>query len=193
MNTALRQPDAGHGPPDHFDPRSIVRPDPALMTYYLWVAILSVLGFPFVLVASYIRYRTLRYKFDDEGVSMSVGLLFKKEVLLTYRRIQDIHVSRNLFERWLGLASIAIQTASGTSGAEMTLVGIREPERLRDYLYTRMRGARGDLGAASRGPSEPARTHGTHSPPADDSADEALTLLREIRDGLRELIKDRRA
>ncbi len=179
-------------PPDHFDPRTIERPDPALMTYYVLTALLTLVGFPIVLLAHYIRYRTLRYKFDDEGVSMSVGLLFKKEILLTYRRIQDIHVSRNLFERWLGLASISIQTASGTSGAEMTLVGIREPELLRDYLYTKMRGARGDATAgapAAHGPSAHGAPAGRHT--AD--ADEVLTLLRDIRDRLGELVRERRA
>jgi putative membrane protein len=185
VHAAPKQARSDREPRDDFDPRTIERPDPALMTYYVWVSLLTLLGFPFVLLASYIRYCTLRYKFDDEGVSMSVGLLFKKEVLLTYRRIQDIHVSRNLFERWLGLASIAIQTASGTSGAEMTLVGIREPERLRDYLYTRMRGARGEAGAPSMvGPARPVASDQPH--------DEALTLLRDIRDGLRELVKERR-
>ncbi len=179
-------------PAPHFDPRTIERPDPALMTYYVWISLLTVLGFPFALLAYYIRYRTLRYKFDDEGVSMSVGLLFKKEVLLTYRRIQDIHVSRNLFERWLGLASIAIQTASGTSGAEMTLVGLREPELLRDYLYTKMRGARGDAAAgdaAAHAPSARGAPDGGHAA----NADEVLTLLHDIRDGLRELVRERRA
>ncbi len=175
-----------------FDPRSIERPDPALMTYYVWVSLLTVLGFPFALLAYYIRYRTLRYKFDDEGVSMSVGLLFKKEVLLTYRRIQDIHVSRNLFERWLGLASIAIQTASGTSGAEMTLVGIREPERLRDYLYTKMRGARGEAPAVAAATGAQGGSVVPAGAPAADG-DEALALLRDIRDGLRELVRERRA
>lgn len=160
-----------------FNPRTIERPDPALLTYYIWVSLLTVLGFPFVFVFHYIRYRTLRYRFDDEGISMSWGLLFKREILLTYRRIQDIHVSRNLFERWLGLSSVSIQTASGTSGAEMTLVGITDADRLRDYLYTRMRGARGETpDAAPIGPVP---------------EDELLVLLRDIRDGIRALVAGR--
>ena len=155
-----------------FDPASITRPDPALMTYYVLVALLTVAGFPFVIVPLYFKYHTLKYSFDDKGVSMSWGILFRREIYLTYRRIQDIHVTRNLFHRWLGLASVAVQTASGSAGAEMTIEGIRNPERLRDYLYTRMRGAREDSAESA-------------APSAHDREDEALALLREIRDALR--------
>ena len=89
-----------------FDPYAITRPDPALWTYYVIVAALTVLGFPFVLLASWFKYRTLLYRFDDKGISMSYGMFFKREIYLTYRRIQDIHVTRNIIQRWLGHYSI---------------------------------------------------------------------------------------
>ena len=156
--------------PDTFDAHAITRPDPALLTYYIIVSGLTLVGFPFVFLPLWIKYVTLRYRIDDEGVSMAWGFLFRKEILLTYRRIQDIHVTRNILHRWLGLADVAIQTASGTSGAEMTIVGVRDPEQLRDYLYTQMRGAREDT--AIEAPTSPAEP------------DEALRLLLEIRDAL---------
>ena len=40
----------------------------------------------------YFRYHTLRYTFDEEGIDMRVGILFRREVNLTYARIQDIHL-----------------------------------------------------------------------------------------------------
>lgn len=159
--------DDGGGPAGG-DPRAIRRPHESLLTYYILVSLTTLVAFPFVFLPLFVRYRTLRYRFDDEGVSMSWGLLFHKEVHLTYRRLQDIHVTRNLLERWMGLAKVAIQTASGTSGATMTIVGIRNPEPLRDFLYERMRGARAGAGGAEA------------------PAGEALRLLREIRDALRE-------
>ncbi len=151
-----------------FDPAQITRPDPALMKYYLLVAACTLVAFPFVILPLYFRYHTLRYKFDDEGVAASWGILWRHEVYLTYRRIQDIHVTRNIFHRWLGLAKVMVQTASGSAGAEMTVEGIREPEKIRDFLYARMRGARDE----------------TETEP--DAEDEALALLREIRDALKE-------
>jgi len=156
-----------------FDPASITRPDPSLLTYYVITSLLTLIGFVFVFPVLYFKYHTLRYQFDEKGVSMAWGILFRREIYLTYRRIQDIHVSRNFIQRWLGLASVALQTASGSAGAEMTIEGIRRPEMLRDFLYSQMRGARGE--------DEAAETEEGQSAPQD----EALALLREIRDELR--------
>ncbi len=89
---------------DPFDPASITRPEPALMTYYAITAAMTVVGFPFVVLPMYFKYHTLRYRFDDKGIAMTYGILFRREVYLTYRRIQDIHVTRNLLQRWMGLA-----------------------------------------------------------------------------------------
>jgi putative membrane protein len=76
-------------------------------------------------------------------VSVRWGALFRREVTLNYARIQDLHLSSNVIERWLGLAKIQVQTASGGASAEMTVEGLLDVERLRDFLYSRMRGAKG--------------------------------------------------
>lgn len=152
-----------------FDPRAVSRPDPSLLTYYVILAAISTVAFPFVILPLVFKYMTLRYRFDDEGVSMAWGVLFRKEVYLTYRRIQDIHVSRNIIQRWMGLATVAIQTASGNAKPEMEIEGILEADELRNFLYERMRGAKGMDGEET---------------PAAAPEDEALALLREIRDAL---------
>src|SRR6185369_12043401 len=86
------------------------------------------------------RYHTLRYRFDEEGIHMRVGILFRRELNLTYARIQDIHLRSGILQRWLGLANVQIQTASGSSGPELVIEGFKEYEAIRDFLYTRMRG-----------------------------------------------------
>ncbi|HQR39272.1 MAG TPA: PH domain-containing protein [Blastocatellia bacterium] len=121
---------------------AIDRPDHRLWTYYIFASILAGPAILFILPYRYFRYHSMRYRFDDEGVSMSWGILFHREINLTYARIQDIHLSSNLLERWLGLAKIQVQTASGTSGAELTIEGVREFDALRDYLYSKMRGTK---------------------------------------------------
>lgn len=161
-----------------FNPKAITRPDARLMKYYLVTALLTGPMFPIVILPLYFKYETLKYRFDDSGISMSWGILFRKEIYLTYRRIQDIHLTRNLIQRWFGLATVAVQTASGNATAEMSIDGIIEADELRDYLYTRMRGARGESDASSV----------TATSTADGQvADEPVVLLREIRDALQSL------
>jgi uncharacterized protein len=153
------------------DPASISRPVPALLRYYLIMAVLALPAFPIVALVSFFKYETLRYRFDDEGVTMSWGILFRREITLAYRRIQDIHVTRNILERWMGLATVSVQTASATSGPQMQIQGIHEYGELRDFLYMKMRGARGETHAPA---STTARTG------AGDG--DSLTLLKSIRD-----------
>ncbi len=128
----------------------------------------------FVLPYLYFRYHTLRYRFDSEGIHMRVGILFRREVNLTYARIQDIHLRSGILQRWLGLADIQIQTASGSSGAELVIEGFKEFEAIRDFLYTRMRGYHSAAAASS--PS---------SATSPEPAAEILAVLDQIRDELR--------
>jgi putative membrane protein len=156
---------------NNFNPGELERPDSSLLKYYALISLLTGPGIVVMFPPLFFKYETLRYKFEDDGMSMSWGILFRHEIHLTYRRIQDIHLSRNLIQRWLGLATLSIQTASGSASPEMNIEGILEAEQLRDYLYSKMRGAR-SLGEDG--------TSGEQHP-----QDEALTLLREIRDLLR--------
>lgn len=149
---------------------SIERPSPNLLFLYIIRSFLSgpliIISLPFLLF----RYYTLRYHFDNEGISMKWGLLFKKEVNLTYSRIQDIHLSSGIIQRWLKLADLKIQTASGSYEAEITVEGICEYEMLRDFIYSHMRGYRDML-----------KTEKTETPvqsPA--SSDELVGILNNI-------------
>lgn len=160
-----------HINPEPFDPSSITRPVDALLVYYFFVSLCALIAFPVAFVPLYIRFSTMRYRFDDNGVSMCWGYFFRKEVYLTYRRLQDIHVTRNILERWMGLAKVSVQTASGTSGATMKIEGIRDPEAVRDFLYVQMRGARQE----DQGPEE--TTDG----------DDVVLVLKEIRDEIKRL------
>jgi putative membrane protein len=121
---------------------AIRHPDRSLWTYYLISSFLLGPLFFIPLLPLYFRFHTMQYAFDDEGISMKWGILFRREITLTYARIQDIHLVSNLIERWLGLARVQIQTASGSSNAEMTIEGVKEFELVRNFLYSKMRGVR---------------------------------------------------
>jgi membrane protein YdbS with pleckstrin-like domain len=119
-----------------------LRPESSLMTYYALSSLLLGPAFFLILVPLYFRYHTMRYLVEEEGITMRWGILFRREVSLTYARIQDIHLNSNFVERWLGLARVQVQTASGSATAEMTIEGLPQFEAIRDFLYARMRGAR---------------------------------------------------
>lgn len=120
---------------------AITRPVDRLFTYYILTALMTLVGFPVTMTVLYFRYHTMRYQFSEEGIRMSWGILFRHEVVLNYARIQDIHLRSNAVERALGLARIEIQTASGSSSSVMTLEGLTDHDKMRDFLYSRMRGA----------------------------------------------------
>ncbi len=151
--------------------RAIERPHPNLLKMYFLQSLAALFAFPFVFVPLFFKYHTLRYKFDDEGISARWGIIFRREIYLTYRRIQDIHVNRNLFERWLGIGKVELQTASGSSSAELKIEGIEDHEGVRDFLYGRMRGARGETAAGDAAADAPGE-------------DELIALLRQIKDEL---------
>lgn len=119
------------------------------MTYYTLACLVIPPAFPFLILPAYFRYHTMRYRFTDEGISMSWGILFRRETIINYARIQDIHLRSNFVERWLGLARVLVQTASGNASAEMTLEGLKEFEAVRDFLYDRMRGVKDPVRSAS--------------------------------------------
>ena len=157
---------------------AIEQPDPKLMWYYALGSLLAGPVFFVPLVPLYFRYHTMRYRFDAEGVSMRWGILFRREVNLTYARIQDIHLTSNLFERWLGLAQVKVSTASGSVGAEMTIEGLREYELVRDFLYMKMRGAHDHPAPAAPAP----RPGGT---PASAAGEDVSAALRQVSEDLR--------
>lgn len=160
---------------------ALKRPDDHLLTLYIIYAALALVAFPIAFVPLYFKFKTLRYRFDDEGVAVSWGLLWRKETYLTYARIQDIHVTRNIFERWLGLGTVEIQTASGSAAAAESIVGVRQFNEIRNYLYAHMRGHR----TQARGSSD----SGTF---VESPIDAALMGIRDELRAARTILEERR-
>ena len=154
---------------------ALEKPHQDLWTYYLISSLAYLILFPIVALVLWFKYHTLRYRFTAEGISMSWGILFRRETIINYARIQDIHLRSNLIERWLGLGRILVQTASGNAGAEMTIEGIKEFELVRDFLYSRMRGVSDPAHA------QPARSHAAPDGSPDLTA-ALLEVAREIRE-----------
>jgi uncharacterized membrane protein YdbT with pleckstrin-like domain len=134
---------------------TVLHPHSNLIAYYFLSSLLAGPGFPILLALRYFKFQTLRYELDEEGITVRWGILFRREVSLTYARIQDIHLSSNVLERWLGLAKIEVQTASGSSKAEITIEGLQAFEAMRNFLYSKMRGARDRASPSARDATRP--------------------------------------
>ena len=159
---------------------AVLRPHRNLLRYYMLTSLLAGPGFPILMLYQYFRFHTLQFDVDNEGITMRWGILFRREISLTYARIQDIHLSSNLVERWLGLARIQVQTASGSSTAEMTVEGLPYYQEMRDFLYSRMRGAR----------EQPRSGHALADSNAhSEGVDELTATLRDVAAELRALRK----
>lgn len=155
------------------------QPHRNLLVYYFLQSLLLGPAFPLLLVPRYFKYRSLRYRFGDDGVAAEWGVLFRHEVSLGYARIQDIHLASNLVERWLGIARIQVQTASGSSAAEMTIEGLPDYAEVRDWIYSRMRGA----SPRAPAPAEGASGEGTApSEPVVAALREVAAELRRVRE-----------
>jgi putative membrane protein len=162
---------------------AIERPHPNLLKQYVAQAFLAGPLSPVVCLLLYFRYHSMRYRFDEHGITKSYGVLLRREVHLTYSRIQDIHLSSGPIQRWLGLADLQVQTASGSAGAELVIEGLLEFEGVRDFLYARMRGIQP---AAAQVTHEPSLSIGaTNGSSSAASSPEVIALLHEIRDDLR--------
>lgn len=159
--------------------RAITRPHRNLLVQYTLRSLAALVFAPLVWIPHYFKYHTLRYSIGDEGISASWGILFRREVHLAYKRIQDIHVKRSLVERYLGIGTVELQTAAGSATAELALEGMEHFEALREFFYRRMRGVESAAEQA----------------PINASTDEVLELLRAIRvelDGARAALEAQR-
>lgn len=167
--------------------QAITRPDPQLWKLYLIYSVLANVAFPLAVLPYYFLYRTLRFRFDEEGVAVSHGVFWRRETYLTYARIQDIHVTRNIFERWLGIGTVKIQTASGSAAATESIPGLIAYQEVRNFLYARMRGHSSAAPAAATPPGD--RGDGALATGTEALAVEALVGIRDELRAVRQLLE----
>jgi putative membrane protein len=94
-----------------------------------------------VLIYYVVRYRTMRFRFEEDGLAQKWGLFFRKDRFLAFARIQDINVTRGVLERMFGLGTVIVETASAQKGGAEAVEGLRDYELIRDFLQWKMRGS----------------------------------------------------
>ncbi|MGV3618189.1 MAG: PH domain-containing protein [Fimbriimonas sp.] len=81
------------------------------------------------------RYLTVKYAIVDGAFVLRSGLVFRQVRTIPLERIQNINLKRNVLQRLMKVATLQIETASGTGvEAELAVIGDVEAERLAEAL-----------------------------------------------------------
>nr|WP_255378101.1 PH domain-containing protein [Quadrisphaera sp. DSM 44207] len=83
------------------------------------------------------QVRALGYAEREEDLLLRRGLLFRSLVVVPYGRMQYVDVSAGPVDRWLGIATVQLHTASASSDASIPGLVPEEAARLRDRLARR--------------------------------------------------------
>lgn len=129
------------------------------------------------------QYERLECHLTDRSLNIRKGLIFRVEKNIPLDKIQDVGLREGPLLRWLGLASLVIETAGQSSpqgGSDAHLVGVVDAPAFRDAVLDQ----RDAVVANLRGTPPPA----TESQGAAASATDAqIELLREIRDSVQRI------
>ncbi|WP_260334753.1 PH domain-containing protein [Streptomyces beigongshangae] len=80
------------------------------------------------------NWRSWRYAERADDLLISRGVLWRKETVVPYGRMQLVEVTSGPVERHFGLASVQLHTAAAATDARITGLDPAEAERLRDRL-----------------------------------------------------------
>jgi len=116
----------------------------AAIASILWPIVLGVLilfwliSYP--LIGLWIK--NLSFHIEEERVTIHKGILSKIKQNVPYRAITDFQLYQSLYDRFLGIASIKIQTAGQSptkTGFEAKLSGLTDWDNLLDQLRNRVK------------------------------------------------------
>lgn len=83
------------------------------------------------------QVRAIGYAEREDDLLVRRGLLFRSLSVVPYGRMQYVDVSAGPLERWLGIATVQLHTASASSDATIPGLVPEEASRLRDRLSRR--------------------------------------------------------
>ena len=104
----------------------------------------------------YLWITNLSYSIEEERVVIHKGIVTKKSISIPYAAITDFTLSRSLYERWLEIGTLLIQTAgqgAQAGGHEGRMEGLVDFEGLHKSLRARVKAISGQ--GPEAGPNDP--------------------------------------
>jgi putative membrane protein len=106
--------------------------------YEIWLMILFV---PAV-IGALAKYLSFRYRFGPDELVIREGIVTRNERHVPYARIQNIDLVQNPLHRWLGVAEVRVETASGDRPeAIMRVLSLSAVETMREHVFREKRAA----------------------------------------------------
>ena len=86
--------------------------------------------------------KNLEYIIQDDRITIHKGILTKTQQNIPYRSVTDFALKRTIYDRFLGIGSINIQTAGqsqSASGYEGSLIGLIDYENLHSEMKEKLK------------------------------------------------------
>lgn len=87
------------------------------------------------LLIVFLRYFTFRYEILEDHLILHQGLLDRLNRNIPYEKIENVDLTQNIFHRWLKVAEVRIETASGTeTEATMRVISLVDVDRIKQAI-----------------------------------------------------------
>lgn len=179
--------------------------DVPITIFLLILAVVIVVLISIIVIWAIMFYNRYLFCIGGDAVYINRGILWKRNVVIPYERIQHTSITRGPIDILLGLHILNIFTAgTGSVGArfgggasafaaEGSIPGLADPKPFQDAVMAKVRALRGDglgtmLPRAQRAMPEVGPSPGTSpiaqvtTAPRSDTQEEMLTELRKIRE-----------
>ncbi len=107
-------------------------------SFFLWIALVIVLSEIYATMS----YNRWFYEFNEDGLKLERGIIWKRYSNVPYERIQNVDITRGIIARMFGFSSVMIQTAgySGQPYAEgyIPAVDMTEAEQIRTFVMKKI-------------------------------------------------------
>ena len=118
--------------------------DPKDLAVILWPITMLVIFFKWILFVPILTIwiKNLKYVLEEDRIIIHKGILTKLQKNIPYRAITDFVLRRSLYDRFLGIASIRIQTAGqsqNSTGYEGNMAGLIGWDELHQNLRNKIK------------------------------------------------------
>jgi putative membrane protein len=101
-----------------------------------WEVWLLVLFLPAMLI-SIARYLSFRLRYDDDGLVIRTGLVFRNERHVPFSRIQNVDAEQNFFHRLFGVVEVRVETGGGKEEeARLSVLPRSAFDDIRRHVFT---------------------------------------------------------